>query len=298
MAVQELPRDLIDRRNGAKPGFWTKLSSRQRAWTMARWLARWLLAGANTLRGQAPRFWRVSPPLLCRQVIYDRVNRKFFSLKARDSVDLNLMGLIFDKNEYGLEKIGRRDELDAQYAAIIAQNLAPLIVDCGAHCGIATKFFTQTYPQARIVAVEPDEDNAALARETNSGDRVTVLCAAVGSVDGTGSLERQDRSFAHRINSAVEGETRILSINTLLDDERRSGARPFIVKIVIEGAEENLFDGNTDWIDAFPLLIIELHDGMLPGTANARNFLREMGRRNRDFLYHGKNIFSLSNTLS
>lgn len=273
------------------------MSNRQRAWTMTRWLARWVLAGGYTLRGQAPRFWRVSPPLLCRQVIYDRVNRKFFSLKARDLVDLNLMGLIFDKNEYGLEKIGRRDELNARYATIIAQNLTPLIIDCGAHCGIATKFFAETYPQARIVAVEPDKDNVALARETNSGDRVTVLCAAVGSADGTGSLERQERSFAHRVNGAVGGETRILSINTLLDDERRTGARPFIVKIVIEGSEENLFADNTDWIDAFPLLIIELHDGMLPGAANARNFLREMGKRDRDFLYHGKNIFSLSNTL-
>ncbi len=264
---------------------------------MARWLVRWVLAGANTLRGQAPRFWRVSPPLICRQVIYDRANGKFFSLKARDSVDLNLMGLIFDKNEYGLEKITRRDELNAQYATILAQNLTPLIIDCGAHCGIATKFFAETYPQARIVAVEPDEDNAALARETNSGDSIVVLCAAVGSADGTGSLERRDRSFAHRVNGTVAGETRVLSINRLVDDERRGGARPFIVKIVIEGSEENLFEDNTGWIDALPLLIIELHDGMLPGAANARNFLREMGKRDRDFLYHGKNIFSLSNTL-
>ncbi|WP_296334541.1 FkbM family methyltransferase [Reyranella sp.] len=264
---------------------------------MARWLGRWVLAGGHTLRGQAPRFWCVSPPLICRQVIYDRTKRKFFSLKARDSVDLNLMGLIFDKNEYGLERIGRRDELDAQYETIVAQNLSPLIIDCGAHCGIATKFFAETYPQARIVAVEPDEDNVALAREINSEERITVLCAAVGNADGTGRLERQDRSFAHRVNGAVGGATRILSINTLLDDERHRGARPFIVKIVIEGSEENLFADNTDWIDAFPLLIIELHDGMLPGEANARNFLREMGKRNRDFLYHGKNIFSLSNTL-
>ena len=264
---------------------------------MARWLGRWVLAGAHTLRGQAPSFWRISPPLICRQVIYDRVSRKFFSLKARDSVDLNLMGLIFDKNEYGLEKITRHDELSTQYETIIAQNLSPLIIDCGAHCGIATEFFAETYPRARIVAVEPDEDNVALARELNSEERISVLCAAAGNADGTGRLERQDRSFAHRVNGAIGGETRILSINTLLDEERRRGTRPFIVKIVIEGSEENLFEDNTDWIDAFPLLIIELHDGMLPREANARNFLREMGRRDRDFLYHGKNIFSLSNTL-
>lgn len=274
-----------------------KLPVRQGVWALARWLGRLVLGVANALRGRAPRFWRVSPPLISRQVIYDRRNGRFFSLKARDSVDLNLIGLIFDRNEYGLESLARYDEIEARYRAMIAQNVMPLILDCGAHCGIATRYFAETYPQARIVAIEPDEDNVALARRVNDEDRITILHAAVGNADGTGRLERQHRSFAHRVSAAAGGELRIWSINTLLDDERRRGARPFIVKIVIEGSQDNLFAANTEWIDAFPLLIVELHDGMLPRTANARNFLREMGKRDRDFLHRGKNVFSLSNTL-
>jgi FkbM family methyltransferase len=280
-----------------RSGFFTRLSNGQRAWTLARWGARLLEGCLNALRGRAPRFWRLSPPVMAEQAIYDRLTGRVFSVRARDGIDLNLMGLIFDRNEYGFEKLARQDELKALHDNILAQGLTPLIVDCGAHGGFATKFFAETYPRARIVALEPDEENFALAQSNNVQERISVRCAAVGNTDGRGRLDRGHNSLAHRIDGDPDGRTPILSIQSILDEQRRSGARPFIVKIVIEGSEEDLFDRNTDWIDAFPVLIIELHDGMLPGAANARNFLREMAGRNRDFVPLGKNIFSLSNTI-
>lgn len=239
----------------------------------------------------------MSPPVIAKQAIYDRLNRRVFCLQARDAIDLNLMGLIFDRNEYGFEKFVRQDELKALHENILAQDLAPLIVDCGAHGVFATKFFAETYPLARIVALEPDEENFALAQKNNFQDRISVLCAAIGNTDGWGRLNRGHNSLAHRIDSDPKGQTRVMSVNSIVDEARRSGARPFIVKIVIEGFEEDLFEKNTDWIDAFPVLIIELHDGMLPGSANSHNFLREMARRNRDFVPFGKNIFSISNKI-
>ena len=280
-----------------QPGFFTRLSGGQCAWTLARWGVRLIEGCLQSLRGQGPRFWRLSPPLIRRQAIYDRLNGRVFSLSARDAIDLNLMGLIFDRNEYGFERLARGDELKALYESLLAQNHAPLIVDCGAHGGFATKFFAETYPRARIVALEPDRENFELAQVNNVQDRISVLCAAIGNSDGSGKLSHGHNSLAHRVDSDPNGRTRIMSIDSILDQERRAGARPFIVKIVIEGSEEDLFEKNTDWIDAFPVLIIELHDGMLPGRANSRNFLREMAKRNRDFVYFGKNIFSISNTL-
>jgi len=280
-----------------RPGFFTRLSNGQRAWTLARWVARLVEGCLQALRGRTPRFWRISPPVIGQQAIYDQLNRKVFSLYARDAIDLNLMGLIFDRNEYGIEKLVRQDGLKALYENILAQKLTPLIIDCGAHGGFATKFFSETYPRARFVALEPNEENFELAQKNNVQDRISVLCAAIGNTDGLGRLNRGHNSLAHRIDGDPNGQTRIMSINSILEDERRSGAKPFIVKIVIEESEEDLFEKNTDWIDAFPVLIIELHDGMLPGSANSRNFLREMARRDRDFVHFGKNIFSISNTI-
>jgi hypothetical protein len=68
---------------------------------------------------------------------------------------------------------------------------------------------------------------------------------------------------------------------------------PFIAKIDIEGAESELFSKNTDWIDQFPVVIIELHDWLLPNENSSRNFLQCVSSRARDFLYKRENIFSV-----
>ncbi len=44
------------------------------------------------------------------------------------------------------------------------------------------------------------------------------------------------------------------------------------IKIDIAGFEEDLFSKCTEWIDAFPVLMVELHDGMLPGEALLAQF--------------------------
>ena len=84
-----------------------------------------------------------------------------------------------------------------------------------------------------------------------------------------------------------------VSIPELVD---ASKATPFLLKIDIEGAEEELFSQNTDRLAAFPLIIIELHDWMLPGRASSRPFLRWHAEQDRDFVLAGENVFSVRNT--
>ncbi len=43
---------------------------------------------------------------------------------------------------------------------------------------------------------------------------------------------------------------------------------PWIVKVDIEGGEADLFAANTEWVDAVPVIIIELHDWMLEGAGD------------------------------
>ena len=74
-------------------------------------------------------------------------------------------------------------------------------------------------------------------------------------------------------------------------------ADPFIVKIDIEGGEAPLFETGADWLDRTPLVIIELHDWMLPGSASSRSFLRAVASRNRDFVHLGENVYSIHNGL-
>ena len=90
----------------------------------------------------------------------------------------------------------------------------------------------------------------------------------------------------------VAGGTFHSFANTIL---RRHGGAPFIVKIDIEGFEGELFSRNLEWLDRFYVLIIELHDWMLPRQRSSQSFLRAVGALDRDFLQVGENVFSIAN---
>jgi hypothetical protein len=72
-------------------------------------------------------------------------------------------------------------------------------------------------------------------------------------------------------------------------------ATPFLVKIDIEGFEEDLFSQNIQWIKAFPIVIIELHDWMLPGRGSSNNFLRAIANENLDFVIIRENVILIAN---
>ncbi len=72
---------------------------------------------------------------------------------------------------------------------------------------------------------------------------------------------------------------------------------PFLVKIDIEGAEKELFQQNTEWMAKTPVIIVELHDWMLPGQRVALPFLRSLCQLDRDFISMGENVLSIANHL-
>ena len=55
---------------------------------------------------------------------------------------------------------------------------------------------------------------------------------------------------------------------------------------------------NTDWLKKIPMVIIELHDWLLPKQRTSANFLKTVSELDRDFNIKGENIFSIKNTLN
>ena len=78
-------------------------------------------------------------------------------------------------------------------------------------------------------------------------------------------------------------------------DGIRSRGSTFIAKINIEGFERELFSRDTEWIKSFPIIIVGLHDYMLPGQGSSNNFLRRISVENRDFIPLGENIVLITN---
>jgi FkbM family methyltransferase len=250
------------------------------------------------LRRRGGRYLQLSPDTAVRQVLYDRKHKRLIRIDIRDKVDFYTIGQIYLDDDYGLEKLRRHGELRAFYETTLAAGKTPLIIDCGGNIGLASRYFSENYPKARIVCIEPDPANLAQARRNNASPNIVFMESAIGSEKSRGKIiDPGLGNNGYRISCAEDGATEIVSINGLLEQFGPQAYRPFIVKIDIEGFESELFSKNLEWIDKFPLLVIELHDWMLPRSANANNFLKAIAPLERDFVYHGENVFSISNTL-
>jgi FkbM family methyltransferase len=246
------------------------------------------------------QFAVLSLPRLPTQILYDKRARERFNVALRrGTTDWRTFKLIFVERDYDLSRLARHREIMARFDGIVAGGRAPLILDCGANIGLSALWFARTFPAARVVAVEPETENCALARANCARPNATVLNAAVAASDTRLALiDPGLGSDAFRTRAAAPGEATLpaRSVPSLVAEARKAApVEPFLIKIDIEGFEHELFAQDTDWIDQFPVLIIELHDWMLPGTASSANFLRALAGRNRDFVHIGENVFSLRN---
>ena len=180
------------------------------------------------------------------------------------------------------------------YNSIVAEGKIPMIIDAGANIGASAVWFSSTFKESHIVAFEPDPENVEFLKRNVSGFDVDGVDVAVGSTDGNVVLlDPGTGEWGYQTVEDVNGRCKRVSISRIIKEKIDFGYVPFIIKIDIEGGEENLFSSDTDWIDDFPLLIIELHDWLFPGNMNSYNFLRAISGRNRDFVHLGENIFSI-----
>lgn len=148
-----------------------------------------------------------------------------------------------------------------------------LIIDAGANNGYSAVRFASLYPEADIVAVEPDRANiAALERNIATYPRVRVVRAAVWPRDVPLTIENPtDRSWSFRVRPARDGEPSFpaVSIVSLLRDSGHTAID--ILKLDVEGAERELFeDPDCDlWLARTNMLFVETHDRHRPGCEAA-----------------------------
>jgi FkbM family methyltransferase len=212
----------------------------------------------------------------------------------RGTSNIETFERVFLDNAYNLRRLARWNEILELYARLER----PLIVDLGAHIGLMTLYFAKNWPKAHIIAVEPDERNFLLLKTNTEGmSNITPIEGAVASENGAVQITNpHDEAWAlrtERVNSIGSNSIKAYSMSTLMG--LAPEAQPFIVKINIEGFESELFSRNTEWIKSFPIIILGLHDFMLPGQGSSNNFLRRISMENRDFIPLGENIVSIAN---
>lgn len=202
----------------------------------------------------------------------------------------------FVNREYDILRFKRGKGLRAMYREMVAQGQKPLIIDAGANIGASLVWFAREYPEAHIIAFEPDAENCALLRQNTKGLDATIHEAAIGSSDGFVNIhDPGEGEWAYRTEPDQSGSCVQLSMLRMVREAIEAGYEPFYVKIDIEGGEAHLFDKNTEWVQEFPIMSVELHDWLIPQGGTAKSFLHCIAALDRDFVIRGENVFSIRN---
>jgi FkbM family methyltransferase len=240
----------------------------------------------------------LSPPFLKRQVILQMRTGKLLKLRIGSYYDWATINEVFVREEYSTRFFSINSSIEKFYQECLVSNRKPLVLDLGANIGVAAAYYSNLYPEAILISVEPSSRNfTLLTSNTLDLGNVKILNQAIGPMSGSQDLydpglgNNAYRTFGE--SKQRVGEVEVSCVNDLLASSPES--IPFIVKIDIEGFESELFSKNLDWVDKFKVIAIEIHDWMLPGQAVSSNFFRVIGGKNRDLVFRGENIFSIRN---
>ena len=141
---------------------------------------------------------------------------------------------VFQQQEYSLNRLRRASELIAFAKEQERRGRRPLIVDAGANIGATALYFTLTFPNSSVVAVEPDHENFNLLSKNTQGLRVKAHHAAVSANKGRVSVfDPGEGHWGYRTRPAADGEVDAGSVPCLmindLYDAYGSDHFPFIV---------------------------------------------------------------------
>lgn len=176
---------------------------------------------------------------------------------------------------------------DEQYRCVVeAYKDARTIVDLGANIGLASRYFSFHYPQARIISVEPDESNFSVL-ELNSNDSMELVHAGIWSKTCRLSTNREFRDrndWAVRTAESHEG-IRGITLPELMDE--REIKQIDILKVDVEGAEFELFK-DARFLKDVGIVAMEIHKEL----GNQMELLDTLTTNGFDFAWFGETLLA------
>jgi FkbM family methyltransferase len=152
-----------------------------------------------------------------------------------------------------------------------------VIIDAGANIGLTSIFFANEYPNARIIAIEPEASNFEMLQKNTAPYRnVEIINAALwGENRELNIFDPQEGHTAFRTKSespaGAAGPKKVRGVT--LDRLMLELGIDFVdlLKIDIEGAELEVFADPERWIDRVGIIAIELHERLRPGCEASVN---------------------------
>lgn len=196
--------------------------------------------------------WIVLQRILGRRLVHVKVPQIARPLLCRfNNSDVSVLHQVFGNHECDIE------------LPFVPQT----ILDGGANVGYVTAYFAAKFPTARILAVEPNEENCRLF-EKNCAQfgNVTLLRGAIWHTRTSLRIaDPRARAWMVKVEESPGNTVEDVPSFTMMDLLQKCGAERFdIVKLDIEGAEESLLlQENIGWLHAIQCLVVEVHKAEL-----------------------------------
>jgi FkbM family methyltransferase len=165
--------------------------------------------------------------------------------------------------------------IDEEYDCI-ASRPPQVILDAGANVGLASIYFANRFPEARIFAIEPESKNFETLRlNVAPYSNIVPLHAALWNKNeeinlldpgfGEWGFVTEQVGTEPIVRGEVCQKVRGVTVDTLISEYRLD--RIDILKMDIEGTEREVFQDPSAWVGQIEALIVELHDRIKPGCS-------------------------------
>jgi len=192
---------------------------------------------------------------------------------------------------------------DNEYNFVSSQE-PEVIIDAGAHIGLAAIQFANKFPNAKIISIEPEKNNFYLL-EQNTKKYSNIIALQAALWDKVGEIELLDTGFdSWGFMTANDSQhdkynvpllqkkhnVRSVTIESLFSEYNLS--RIDILKMDIEGAEIEVFRNHSPWVNHVRSIIVELHGRIRPGCGKA---FRKIAKKFDDVAIAGEDFYLSKN---
>jgi FkbM family methyltransferase len=151
------------------------------------------------------------------------------------------------------------------------QTSEPIIIDCGSNIGLSVIYYKQLYPNASILAFEPDKQNFQLLKKnvvSNNYQNVHLNEAAVWITDGEIFFDANETEASHISESDHATKVKAIRLKNVLNNYYKID----FLKVDIEGAEWQVITDCEEELIKVNNLFLEYH-GRVHETNKLNNLL-------------------------
>jgi len=231
------------------------------------------LNACRTFQKEREHFTALSAFLLALSREYGRIAKRHGLRPFGKTLHLRLRHSeikLYLRTEASDYSVFRQIFIENEYAPLDDLTSVATIVDCGANVGYSSLYFLNRFPQAHLIAIEPDPGNALLCEQNLRpyGNRATVIKGAIWPQKARLAIVRGEYrdggEWATQVQPLVtpSGSTMVVEGFDMPDIlEMLKGPAIDILKIDIERSEIALFGSDTKaWLSRVRNIAIELHD--------------------------------------